>query len=167
MLAPTALHVNRDFLYVSTSQDGADTTNAVIHRYLITRSGNVASGLTTTTGHVVIAIPGIPFLRSITTNSIEGNLYAMGFGSLNCSGRNSCRCSGTQVDRGPRLRKLGSLAFPFDSQEGVCTSATYLTLSVGVVRNRSTSVDSRDESALLSPVCLIASSTMRVPGGSG
>lgn len=51
----------------------ADTTDTVIHRNAITRSGNAATGLDSTpTGHVIIAIPGIRFLAAITTNTFNG-----------------------------------------------------------------------------------------------
>ncbi len=88
--APTALHVNGDWLYISTSLDGPDATDTVIHRYAIIRSGNAASGLDTSpAGHKVITIPGIRFLTSITTNTTDNKLYATGFGSLSCS-REAC-----------------------------------------------------------------------------
>jgi len=84
--APTALHVDGNYLYVSTSLDGADTTGTEIHRYHILRGGNLATGLDTSpTGHAVITIPGIRFLTAITTNPGDGRLYAAGFGSTSCT----------------------------------------------------------------------------------
>lgn len=88
--APTALHVYGDHLYVSTSLDGPSTADTVIHRYAITRSGNTATGLDPSPGgHAVFNIPGIRFLTAMTTNTSDGRLYALGFGSLSCS-REAC-----------------------------------------------------------------------------
>jgi len=84
--APAALYVSGDYLYVSTSLDGPDTTATVIHRYRIIRSGTSATGIDTSpSGHAIINIPGIRFLTGLFLNPGDGRLYAAGFNSTSCS----------------------------------------------------------------------------------
>lgn len=79
---PTALCVDGDKLYVTTSLDGPDTTNTVINRYSIMRSGNTATGLI---HDQAINLPGMRFLTTTAVDPANGKLWALGFSADTCS----------------------------------------------------------------------------------
>jgi hypothetical protein len=88
--ASTALYVSGSKLYVSTSLDGADTTNTSIWRYSIDRDGsNNATGITLDTPASPFAISGMRFITDICANPADGTLWVLGYNANTCS-REQC-----------------------------------------------------------------------------